>query len=107
MQSHNVLYPFLDTQSTSAHDASSYNFPDGDVSLLVEQTSFRVHRDKLVQHSHVFDDMFVVAHPDDDDEATHSQTSLERSRDMSVSVRMPDTVEEWGLVFSVLYPPKE
>ncbi|KAG9087850.1 hypothetical protein FRC06_002332 [Ceratobasidium sp. 370] len=44
--------------------------------------------------------MFVVAHPDDDEE--DDQTPLE-----SVSVRVPDTAEEWGLVFSVLYPPKD
>ncbi|KAG8694485.1 hypothetical protein FRC09_009808, partial [Ceratobasidium sp. 395] len=102
MDTPNALYPFLNTQPSYAHDAASkYNFPDGDVSLLVGQTSFRVHRDKLVQHSHVFDDMFVVAHPDDDDDEAPST-----SRKMSVSVRMPDTAEEWGLVFSVLYPPK-
>ncbi|KAG8732270.1 hypothetical protein FRC10_001024 [Ceratobasidium sp. 414] len=100
MESYNISYPFLNTQSSCVGDAAGrYNFPDGDVSLLVEQTSFRVHRDKLVQHSHVFDDMFVVAHPDDDGD---DQTPLE-----FVSVRMPDTAEEWGLVFSVLYPPKD
>ncbi|KAG9103287.1 hypothetical protein FRC07_010029 [Ceratobasidium sp. 392] len=102
MDTSNTLYPFLDTQSSYVHDdASKYNFPDGDISLLFEQTSFRVHRDKLVQHSHVFDDMFIVAHPDDHD------NTPDRSRDVPISVRMPDTAEEWGLVFSVIYPPRD
>ncbi|CUA74429.1 hypothetical protein RSOLAG22IIIB_05538 [Rhizoctonia solani] len=101
------MYDLYPAASSSTLDTRSYNFPDGDISLLVESTSFRVHRDKLVQHSHVFDDMFVVAHPDPghgpddhDDDETCQQTQ-------AVSVRMPDTVEEWRLIFSVLYPPKD
>ncbi|KAF8705976.1 hypothetical protein RHS03_05138, partial [Rhizoctonia solani] len=99
------MYDLYPSASSSTLDTRSYNFPDGDISLLVESTSFRVHRDKLIQHSHVFDDMFIVAHPDSglddhDDEEIYQQTP-------NVSVRMPDTVEEWRLVFSVLYPPKD
>ncbi|KAG8760409.1 hypothetical protein FRC11_000425 [Ceratobasidium sp. 423] len=99
------MYDLYPSASSSTLDTRSYNFPDGDISLVVESTSFRVHRDKLVRHSHVFDDMFIVAHPDSelddhDDDETYQPTS-------AVSVRMPDTVEEWRLVFSVLYPPKD
>ncbi|KAJ1304395.1 hypothetical protein OPQ81_005545 [Rhizoctonia solani] len=98
------MYDLYPAASSSTVDPRSYNFPDGDISLLVESTSFRVHRDKLVRHSHVFDDMFIVAQPDseldDHDDEIYPQTR-------AVSVRMPDTVEEWRLVFSVLYPPKD
>ncbi|CAE6443501.1 unnamed protein product [Rhizoctonia solani] len=95
------MYDLYPSASSATLDTRSYNFPDGDLSLLVESTSFRVHRDKLVRHSHVFDDMFIVAHPDsEDEEEAYQQTQ-------AVSVRMPDTVEEWRLVFSVLYPPKD
>ena len=92
----------------STDTASAYNFPDGDLSLLVETTSFRVHREKLVHHSHVFDDMFIVAHPDSDDEDEEARPThpVYPTRRRDVSVRMPDTVEEWRLVFGVLYPPK-
>lgn len=109
MQSYSSLYPCLDTQTSCVLD-TSYNFPDGDISLLVEDTSFRVHRDKLVHHSHVFDDMFVVGHPDDDikDDAEEPPAApCDHDPRESISVRMPDTEEEWKLVFSVLYPPKE
>ncbi|QRV93941.1 The BTB (BR-C, ttk and bab)/POZ (Pox virus and Zinc finger) domain [Ceratobasidium sp. AG-Ba] len=103
MQSYTTLYPSSNTQPSCVYDdAGRYNFPDGDVSLLVEQTSFRVHRDKLVRHSHVFNDMFVVAHPDDDEDEEFQPLDTQ-----SVSVRMPDTAEEWGLVFSVIYPHKD
>ncbi|CCO29456.1 hypothetical protein BN14_03469 [Rhizoctonia solani AG-1 IB] len=99
------MYDLYPSASSSTLDARSYNFPDGDISLLVESTSFRVHRDKLVQHSHVFDDMFIVAHPDSELDDHDDEEIYQQAQD--VSVRMPDTVEEWRLVFSVLYPPKE
>jgi hypothetical protein len=101
---HNDLYPPVTVTSRGSYaavaDVGSFDFPDGDISLLVESTSFRVHRDKLVRHSHVFDDMFIVAHPDTDERE-------EPEVYPGVSVRMPDTVEEWRLVFSVLYPQKQ
>ncbi|KAF8608870.1 hypothetical protein BDV93DRAFT_518918 [Ceratobasidium sp. AG-I] len=109
MQSYSSLYPCLNTQTSCVLD-TSYNFPDGDISLLVEDTAFRVHRDKLVRHSHVFDDMFVVGHPDDDVEDDAEEPlapPCDNDCRESVSVRMPDTEEEWKLVFSVLYPPKD
>ncbi|CAE6435291.1 unnamed protein product [Rhizoctonia solani] len=99
------MYDLYPSASSSALDTRSYDFPDGDISLLVESTSFRVHRDKLVRHSHVFDDMFVVGHPDSELEDYDEEKTYQQSQ--AISVRMPDTAEEWRLVFSVLYAPQD
>lgn len=102
----------ISSSTSETGGSSGYNFPDGDISLLVESTSFRVHKAKLVRHSHVFDDMFIVAHPDSDDEEEEDSRPARQvypapTPVRDVSVRMPDTVEEWRLVFGVLYPRKD
>ncbi|KAF9525773.1 hypothetical protein CPB83DRAFT_908890 [Crepidotus variabilis] len=71
-----------------------YYFTDGSVVLIVESTALRIHQSILGRHSDVFSGMWDVPQP----------TSME-SYDGCPTVVLPDSLDDFVDVVSVLYDP--
>ncbi|CAL1717101.1 unnamed protein product [Somion occarium] len=72
--------------------SSKFWFPDGNIDLIAQKTSFRVHSSILSIHSNVFRDMLSIPQPNDTEQL-----------DGCKMVHLSDTSEELTVLLSALY----
>ncbi|KLO15122.1 hypothetical protein SCHPADRAFT_902697 [Schizopora paradoxa] len=94
-----VKFDDIDTKR-EAHPV--FSFPDGNVTFLVEGTTFTVYRYFLQRDSPVFRDMFALGAPLDDGQGL---SSMEGSKENPV--RLPDlNPNDFARFLCILFPPR-
>jgi len=76
--------------------STDFWFKDGNLTLEVEDTQYRVHRSVLSRHSSVFLDML---------ELPQAETTTDGAEDTQIPVCLYDAKKDWDNLLGIIYDP--